>query len=271
MSTRDKKLLIILAGIAILAMSYFFIFSPQAEKREELQMENMSLKSQYNELSILAAKADDYTKSTQDMSDAMEQIYDNFSSYLQIEDGIMDAVEIEKTSNTKITELTIGSPAAVDVSSDATGDGSTSAGADNTTDSSDANTASTDTTSTDSSTSGSADTTSTDSATSDSTGSASSNSNSGSAVSYYQLYDVNTTMAFTTEYHGLKTMIEAVVGASQRKTISTLDVSFDSSTGLLTGQAQVDSYFLYGLDKPYQAPQIPEVPHGTDNLFGTMN
>lgn len=55
----------------------------------------MNLKSQYNQLSALAAKADDYTEKTKDMSDAMQQVYDNFPSYLQIENGIMDAVAIE--------------------------------------------------------------------------------------------------------------------------------------------------------------------------------
>lgn len=37
------------------------------------------------------------------------------------------------------------------------------------------------------------------------------------------------------------------------------------------GEMLVDSYFLYGLDKPYEAPYIPAVPHGTNNLFGTTN
>ena len=115
MSTRDKKLLIILAGVAILALTYFLIFIPQSNKRDSLKSENMNLKSQYNQLSALAAKADDYTEKTKDMSDAMQQVYDNFPSYLQIENGIMDAVAIEKSTNTNITELTVGSPTAIDV------------------------------------------------------------------------------------------------------------------------------------------------------------
>lgn len=73
MSTRDKKLLIILAGVAILALTYFLIFMPQSNKRDSLKSENMNLKSQYNQLSALAAKADDYTKKTKDMSDAMQR------------------------------------------------------------------------------------------------------------------------------------------------------------------------------------------------------
>lgn len=254
MSTRDKKLLIILAGVAVLALTYFFVFSPQADKREQLKTENMNLKSQYNELSALASKADEYTKKTQEMSDAMQQVYDNFPSYLQIENGIMDAVAIEKSTNTSISELTVGSPVAVDVTnpdeqSDGT-DGSSDSSSDTSSESTD----------------GSADTSSesTDSSTD-------SSSSTQSSVAGYQLYDVSTVMSFKSEYHGLKAMLGDVIGSSDKKTISTLNISFDDSTGKITGEMLVDSYFLYGLDKPYEAPYIPSVPHGTDNLFGTTN
>lgn len=253
MSTRDKKLLIILAGVAILALTYFLIFIPQSNKRDSLKSENMNLKSQYNQISALAAKADDYTKKIKDMSDAMQQVYDNFPSYLQIENGIMDAVAIEKSTNTNITELTVGSPTAIDVNNP-TGEAGT-----------------------DSSSGSSSDSSTTDSSNADSLQSfqtadgSTSSSSAKSTVTGYQLYDVSTVMAFKTEYHGLKAMLGEVIGSSQKKTISTLNVSFDDSTGKLTGEMLVDSYFLYGLDKPYEAPYIPAVPHGTNNLFGTTN
>lgn len=263
MSTRDKKLLIILAGVAILALTYFLIFIPQSNKRDSLKSENMNLKSQYNQLSALAAKADDYTKKTKDMSNAMQQVYDNFPSYLQIENGIMDAVAIEKSTNTNITELTVGSPTAIDVNNP-TGEAGTDSSSGSTTDSSN----------TDSSQSSqTADGNSSQSQTDDGSaaGSGTSSGSAKSTVTGYQLYDVSTVMAFKTEYHGLKAMLGEVIGSSQKKTISTLNVSFDDSTGKLTGEMLVDSYFLYGLDKPYEAPYIPAVPHGTNNLFGTTN
>lgn len=263
MSTRDKKLLIILAGVAILALTYFLIFIPQSNKRDSLKSENMNLKSQYNQLSALAAKADDYTKKTKDMSDAMQQVYDNFPSYLQIENGIMDAVAIEKSTNTNITELTVGSPTAIDVNNP-TGEAGTDSSSGSTTDSSN----------TDSSQSSqTADGNSSQSQTDDGSaaGSGTSSGSAKSTVTGYQLYDVSTVMAFKTEYHGLKAMLGEVIGSSQKKTISTLNLSFDDSTGKLTGEMLVDSYFLYGLDKPYEAPYIPAVPHGTNNLFGTTN
>ena len=265
MSTRDKKLLIILSGVAILALTYFLIFMTQSNKRDSLKNENMNLKSQYNQLSALAAKADDYTKKTKDMSDAMQQVYDNFPSYLQIENGIMDAVAIEKSTNTNITELTVGSPTAIDVNNP-TGDAGTDSSSGSSTDSSTTDSSNADSsqaTDSNSSQSQTGDGSVADGSTS--TGSAK------STVTGYQLYDVSTVMAFKTEYHGLKAMLGEVIGSSQKKTISTLNVSFDDSTGKLTGEMLVDSYFLYGLDKPYEAPYIPAVPHGTNNLFGTTN
>lgn len=263
MSTRDKKLLIILAGVAILALTYFLIFIPQSNKRDSLKNENMNLKSQYNQLSALAAKADDYTNKTKEMSDAMQQVYDNFPSYLQIENGIMDAVAIEKSTNTNITELTVGSPTAIDVNNP-TGDAGTDSSSGSSSDSSTTDSSNAD----NSQSSQTADGNSSQSQTGD--GGASSSS-AKSTVTGYQLYDVSTVMAFKTEYHGLKAMLGEVIGSSQKKTISTLNVSFDDSTGKLTGEMLVDSYFLYGLDKPYEAPYIPAVPHGTNNLFGTTN
>ena len=249
MSARDKKLLIILAGIAVLALTYFFVFAPQANKRETLKTENMQLKSQYNQLSTLAAKADDYTKKTQKMSDEMQKVYDNFPSYLQIENGIMDAVAIEKSTNTKFTELTVNDPVAIDVTADNSGDG-------------------TEQSSGSSDSSSSADTTATDNG---SGSDATAQNNAKSTVAGYQLYDVNSAMSFTTEYHGLKTMLSELIDSSNKKTISTLNVSYDESTGKVSGEMQMDSYFLYGLDKPYEPPVIPSVPHGTTNLFGTTN
>ena len=180
----------------------------------------------------------------------------------------MDAVAIEKSTNTNITELTVGSPTAIDVNNP-TGDAGTDSSSESSSDSS-----TTDSSNADSSQSSqTADGNSSQSQTGDGSAADGSTSSSSakSTVTGYQLYDVSTVMAFKTEYHGLKAMLGDVIGSSQKKTISTLNVSFDDSTGKLTGEMLVDSYFLYGLDKPYEAPYIPAVPHGTNNLFGTTN
>ena len=180
----------------------------------------------------------------------------------------MDAVAIEKSTNTNITELTVGSPTAIDVNNP-TGEAGTDSSSGSSSDSSTTESSNADS----SQSSQTADGNSSQSQTGDDSA-ADGSTSTGSAkstVTGYQLYDVSTVMAFKTEYHGLKAMLGEVIGSSQKKTISTLNVSFDDSTGKLTGEMLVDSYFLYGLDKPYEAPYIPAVPHGTNNLFGTTN
>ena len=78
MSARDKKLLIVLAGFVILALSYFLVFTPQMDKKEELEAENDRLTQEYRALSALAANADEYAAQTETMGQEMQEIYDKF-------------------------------------------------------------------------------------------------------------------------------------------------------------------------------------------------
>ncbi len=246
MSARDKKLLIVLAGVVILALSYFFVFTPQMDKKEELEAENDRLTQEYRALSALAANADEYAAQTETMGQEMQEIYDKFPSYLQIEDEIMNVVNLENSTQSIVSELTIGDPVAVDVTATGVEGGNT-----DTTDDTE-NT-------TDENTEEGSDTTTSQS------------QNVSSSVMYYQLYDVTSVITFQADYNGMKNMISTLVGDSNRKTINTLNLSFDSETGKMVGDMLFDSYYLYGLDKPYEQPRIPAIPHGTNNLFGTTN
>ena len=62
MSARDKKIIIVLIGAVILALSYFLVFQQAQEKRTQLESENVALTQKYQELSQLAAKVEDYKK-----------------------------------------------------------------------------------------------------------------------------------------------------------------------------------------------------------------
>lgn len=248
MSARDKKLLIVLAGFVILALSYFLVFTPQMDKKEELEAENDRLTQEYRALSALAANADEYAAQTETMGQEMQEIYDKFPSYLQIEDEIMNVVNLENLTKSTVSELTIGDPVAVDVTASGVEGENTSDSADTQEETTEetAETATDDTTNTD-------------------------DNKVSSSVMYYQLYDVTSVITFQSDYNGMKTMISTLVGDSKRKTISTLNLTFDSETGMMNGDMLFDSYYLYGLDKPYEPPRIPAIPHGTNNLFGTTN
>lgn len=244
MSARDKKIVIVLIGFIVLALAYFLVFMKAQEEREVLKVENANLQSQYDDLSLKASQSEMYKTETAKMNEEMEAIYTKFPSYLKIENGIMDVVELENATNSFVSSFTVGEPSAKDViveNPTANTDASTDA-------------QTTDNQTTGGTTDGTTDTTQTD--------------NTGVP---YQLYDVSTIIEFQSGYAGTKSLINMVVGDSEKKTIDTLNLTYDSGEGKMTGSMLYDTYFLYGLDKPYEAPTIPNINHGTQNVFGTVN
>ena len=87
----------------------------------------------------------------------------------------------------------------------------------------------------------------------------------------YQLYDVNSTITFESGYQGMKDLIDIIANDRNKKSVRTLSAVFDNAEGKITGNMSYDTYFIYGLDKPYVEPSVPEIKHGTKNIFGTVD
>ena len=87
----------------------------------------------------------------------------------------------------------------------------------------------------------------------------------------YQLYDVNSTITFESGYKGMKDLIDIIANDRNKKSVRTLSAVFDNTEGKITGNMSYDTYFIYGLDKPYVEPSVPEIKHGTSNIFGTVD
>lgn len=88
--------------------------------------------------------------------------------------------------------------------------------------------------------------------------------------STYSLYGSTTSYSIECSYSGLKDMIETIYAKTDRKSVESVSVGFDSSTGLLSGSVVMNDYFLYGSDKVYAQPDLPSIRTGTDNIFGTV-
>lgn len=257
MSTRDKKIIIVLVGAVLLALSYFLVFQQAQEKKTQLESENATLKQKYDELSILATKVEDYKKEIVTMNDEIEKTLVHYPSYLQIEDTIMDVVSLEEETKSRVSNLSVATPTAIDINTGAAVDENVAATA--TTD----NSTTTDGTTTDSTTT---DGTATDgTTTTDQTA-----STQNTVQPLYQLYGVESTVVFEANNKGLKKLIELVAGADNRQKVASLTVAFNESKGILDGTLVYDAYFLYGIDKAYESPYIPSMPHGTKNVFGTV-
>lgn len=257
MSTRDKKIIIVLVGAVLLALSYFLVFQQAQEKKTQLESENATLKQKYDELSILATKVEDYKKEMVTMNDEIEKTLVHYPSYLQIEDTIMDVVSLEEETKSRVSNLSVATPTAIDINTGATVD--ENAAATTTTD---------DSTTTDGTTT---DSTTTDGTTTDGTTTTDQTAATQNTIQpLYQLYGVESTVVFEANNKGLKKLIELVAGADNRQKVASLTVAFNESKGILDGTLVYDAYFLYGIDKAYESPYIPSMPHGTKNVFGTV-
>lgn len=86
----------------------------------------------------------------------------------------------------------------------------------------------------------------------------------------YKLYKqaISYTQEFT--YNGMKRYVNSIVKDSNRKSIETLNMAYDRSTGILVGSTLMNLYTLSGTEEEYEKTSIPPRPMGTNNIFGTL-
>lgn len=212
MSSRDKKLLIILAGVILLVVSYYFVYRNLEAEKAVIEAENDTISAHITQMEALKERVPEFESETDRMNKEVNLIVNKFPSYLQIENSIMDVVNLEENTGAYVSSMTVNPSVVID----------TGYVADN-----------------------------------------------GSAVSY-QLYDVSSSINFDVDYLGMKKMISLIAESSNPMSVGNVTLTFDSTTGLLNGNMEFDTYFLYGQEKPYKEADIPTLEHGTDNIFGTI-
>jgi hypothetical protein len=163
------------------------------------------------------------------MNTEVAQMLTDFPSYLMIENEIMNVVDSEGVSKADIASVTVGDPTLIEVASGTTTDAATADG---------------------------------------STGEATTTVAS-TAAQQYSLFDMNTSISYTASYEGMKQLINFVAGDQDKHSVSTFTATLDNSTGYITGVMDYDAYFIFGQDKDYVSPDIPNFEHGTQNIFGS--
>lgn len=87
-SDRDKKVLYIVAGIAILALAYFLGFQKMMETKNTLVEENIRLEQEVKKLMGMVAKKAQVEQETQDCRKNVEEILVNYPPELRTQDAI---------------------------------------------------------------------------------------------------------------------------------------------------------------------------------------
>lgn len=94
--------------------------------------------------------------------------------------------------------------------------------------------------------------------------------NSSETPVTYQLLNSDVSMSYTTSYKGLQEFFDYINNHENRMSVQNFSVSYDTTTGLLSGSSVVNMYSVTGMDKEYNEQNLSGVQLGTDNIFGTI-
>ena len=252
LSDSDKRLLIIFLAIVIIACSYFFIFSKEMSKAQDLEASNMTDSATVQQMEQMEAGLPTVRKNIKNLKAKEKKIIGNYPSDMKTEKVIetLQAIEDDNEGDFHISEITflMNNPLIADTATDTTGDGST---ADTSTDSTDT-TASTESTEAAESTEEAEDTA----------------DDSASASQPVSGYYASIGITYKADYLGLKDMINYVNEFKDRTTITKFSAIYNSETGGVTGEMTLNMYYLMNTGKDYVPPIFDYMQKGTDNIFG---
>lgn len=90
------------------------------------------------------------------------------------------------------------------------------------------------------------------------------------AASGLQAFVIPMSVSYKTTYQGLKDTLNYTYDHENRMVIDTVSLSYDRSTGDITGSLLINMYYMEGTDKVYEDPIVPSMNMGVDNIFGTI-
>ena len=230
----DKKILLIAAGVIILIGTYFFIFSGLNTKRAEIDMQNGTLQQEVNYLQDLKDHEQEYNDEMVRMAAENEDIISQFPADVRPETVIMYGQGLEVSNAFAVSSLEMPAASLVEVPVLAATDSTAAAAAP---------------------------------AAAPAAAAPAPAAGSAPTSSSLMLYNAPVTMGFRATYGGIKDVIKVINSDTNRKSISSVTMAFDASTGNLMGSITANMYFVKGTDKVYEAPAVPGVGVGTNNIF----
>lgn len=248
---RDKYLLIGLIGVLFAIIAWFFIASPIKTKTEELKTANIPLKETADLYVEINAQIDTYEKKIEDFATEKETILAAYPAAIAREDQIMSLVNLEDTfhEDLAISTLTLSAwetvmlpqEEAAPVATETTDEAATDEAAD-------------------------AATTDVPAVSAQDAIIQEANLEAANVI----LYRAPSNFTFVATYSGLKNMINYVYSQNDKMGIENLTVAFDSTTGNLAGNMDINQFFMSGTDKQYAPTKIPTVPKGISDVFHTV-
>ena len=241
MSKKDQNLLLFLAGALVIVAVWFGVVSPMRQKTESLRMENSSLKGTAELYQSINMNRDEYEKSILILEDKRDNILDDYPSNMLTTDKIMYLTNLE---NFYVEDVAVAGMA-FDVVEEVVPEVSEEEQANQT-----------------------AQTTTDEEG--NVTEAAPATEEENAENQGLHLYKVPVNYNFRATYTGSKDMIEYLFDNGYRKSIRNMNLAYDTETGQLAGDMDVDFYYILGTDKLYDPISIPPVRKGVPNVFHTV-
>ena len=237
-SARDKKLLVYLLAISIIAGAYFFVAKPLLDKQEALTTEINELQQRVTHYTDIYNNMESYESKIAEAQTKYNETCNKLFGGLNQDNTIMMVKDLEDTTDVWIArlsfqeeEVVFGEAAAEGEAADGTGD-----------------VAATDATDGTAAEGGEAEA-------------------AGPASIQGVRQDLN--IDYAASYDNFKRFIEYIQNYDERLFISSINATYSVDSGLVGGSIVLSQYAILGTDKEYNAPEISNVQLGTDTIFKT--
>ena len=244
----EIQLLIAVLGILLVVVTYFLVYAKFNELSDSMESQNMSLRSQVSTLEVLDQRKADYLAATEKMKTYITGFESRFPADILPEDSIMMVKNMETATRTYVANISFGTIAEVAYDAQASADNSALAAA---TADAPADTAAAEA---DAAVSGTDTTTVTTSPV----------STEGTAYG-------DTHISIECTYDDFKGLVRYIYNQQERQSIQGVNISYNGDSGKLSGNMNLNTYYLLGTDKVYSEPYIPDMPMGVQTIFGNMN
>lgn len=238
-SARDKKLLVYLIAISIIAGSYFFVAKPLLDKQAKLNEEIRELQQKVTHYTDIYNNMDNYESQIAEAQTKYNETCNKLFGGLNQDNTIMMVKDLENATDVWIARLSFTEEDVVfgeendeaaegDVAADATGEVATNDAA--------------------------------EVATAD---------GSEAAPASMQGVRQDLNIDYAASYDNFKRFIEYIENHDERLFISSINATYSVDSGLVGGSMVLSQYAILGTDKEYKAPEINNVTLGTDTIFKT--
>lgn len=236
LSKSNIKILLFIAAVAILGLTYLYVFKDNMSDADSIQSEVDTLQTRYDELMAKQQDREMYEEKTAEYNQKFDERLAYFPATLDQEISVMFIKGVEKDQGNLqfgVNSVGLGKPESFY---------SLSAAA-------------------------SADVASNDATTADSTAAdADSAADTALAAGDYQCLTAAFPIVYEGSYEGIKDFIDYIMAYKYRMNISSVNIAYDSQSDMYTGSIALNAYCISGGGREADTVDV-DVPEGVSNIF----